>query len=77
MPEKEDLGKIRSVTKITVWEGKIPMGGTLALHEEVLFCSREGQMVQSFGQVPPMGILPSQTALLFHLIGEGRKGMAL
>jgi hypothetical protein len=30
-------------------------------------------MVQSFGQVPLMGILPSQPALLFHLIGEAVK----
>jgi hypothetical protein len=46
---------------------------TLALHEKVLFCSRERQMVQSFGQVPLMGILPSQPALLFRLIGEAVK----
>jgi hypothetical protein len=30
-------------------------------------------MVQSFGQVPPWGILPSQPALLFRLIGEAVK----
>jgi hypothetical protein len=47
----------------------MPMRVTLALHEEVSLCSRESRMVQSFGQVTLMGILPSQPALLF-LLGE-------